>query len=79
MSSIFNITEHTIDAVHIREYPRATSNSQDEKLLLHVKQYFPKDNPNPKKGDITIIGGHANGFPKVHLTLGERKHETNGP
>ncbi|CAM1501893.1 Fc.00g038770.m01.CDS01 [Cosmosporella sp. VM-42] len=64
MSSIFNIKEQSIEASHIREYARATSHTQAEKLLLHVKQYFPKDNPNPRKGDITIIGGHANGFPK---------------
>jgi hypothetical protein len=65
MSSLFDIKEHTIEASYIREYARATSHSQDEKLLLHVKQYIPKDNPNPQKGDVTLIGGHANGFPKV--------------
>ncbi|KAI5464623.1 Alpha/beta hydrolase family-domain-containing protein [Mariannaea sp. PMI_226] len=64
MSSIFHIREHIIDAAHVREYHRATSQSQDQILRLHVKQYIPKDNPNPKKGDVTIIGGHANGFPK---------------
>ncbi|KAF4982302.1 hypothetical protein FZEAL_2051 [Fusarium zealandicum] len=64
MSRIFNIKEHTIEASHIREYARATSHSQDEKLWLHVKQYTPKDNPHPQKGDVTLIGGHANGFPK---------------
>ncbi|KAJ4205588.1 hypothetical protein NW767_003652 [Fusarium falciforme] len=64
MSSLFDIKEHTIEASYIREYARATSHSQDEKLLLHVKQYIPKDNPNPQKGDVTLIGGHANGFPK---------------
>ncbi|KAF4992826.1 hypothetical protein FDECE_13612 [Fusarium decemcellulare] len=63
-SSPFDIKEHTIEASYIREYARATSHSQDEKLWLHIKQYIPKDNPNPQKGDVTIIGGHANGFPK---------------
>ncbi|KAM4062980.1 alpha/beta hydrolase family protein [Hirsutella rhossiliensis] len=63
-SAIFNIVEHFIDASHIREYPRATAQSQDEKLLLHVKQYVPRDNPSPQKGDLTIIGAHGNGFPK---------------
>ena len=29
-----------------------------------MKQYIPKDNPNPRPGDVTIIGAHANGFPK---------------
>lgn len=65
MSAVFDIKEHTIEAAHIREFARATANSQDERLLLHIKQYTPKDNPNPQKGDVTIIGGHANGFPKV--------------
>lgn len=65
MSAVFHIKEHTIGAAHIREYARATADSQDETLLLHVKQYTPKDNPKPQKGDVTIIGAHANGFPKV--------------
>ena len=29
-----------------------------------MKQYTPLDNPNPQPGDITILGAHANGFPK---------------
>ncbi|KAL6874957.1 alpha/beta-hydrolase [Trichoderma novae-zelandiae] len=61
---VFEIREHTIQASHIREYPRATAVSQDEPLLLHVKQYTPKHGGPPRKGDITIIGAHANGFPK---------------
>ncbi|KAF7552493.1 hypothetical protein G7046_g7392 [Stylonectria norvegica] len=64
MSPIFTIKEHTIEAAHIREYARATANAQDEKLWLHVKEYIPVDNPSPQKGDVTIVGGHANGFPK---------------
>ncbi|KAJ4315958.1 hypothetical protein N0V84_008092 [Fusarium piperis] len=67
MASVFNIAQHVIEASHIREYARATSHSQDEKLHLHVKQYIPKDNPVPRKGDVTIIGAHANGFPKATL------------
>ncbi|KAL3956445.1 hypothetical protein ACCO45_009291 [Purpureocillium lilacinum] len=63
--SLFNITEHTIQASHIRDFPRATASSQDEALLLAVKQYVPKDNPKPQRGDLTVIGAHANGFPKV--------------
>ncbi|KAK4093159.1 hypothetical protein Purlil1_2316 [Purpureocillium lilacinum] len=62
--SLFNITEHTIQASHIRDFPRATASSQDEALLLAVKQYVPKDNPKPQRGDLTVIGAHANGFPK---------------
>lgn len=66
MASVFNIAQHVIEASHIREYARATSHSQDEKLHLHVKQYIPKDNLVPRKGDVTIIGAHANGFPKAN-------------
>ncbi|EHK44327.1 hypothetical protein TRIATDRAFT_35759 [Trichoderma atroviride IMI 206040] len=64
-SPVFDIHEHTIQASHIREYPRATATSQDDALLLHVKQYIPKHGGPARKGDITIIGAHANGFPKV--------------
>lgn len=53
-----------MEAQHIREYPRATAHSQEEVLHLAVKQYIPKSNPNPQPGDITVIGAHANGFPK---------------
>ncbi|UKZ76652.1 hypothetical protein TrVFT333_004360 [Trichoderma virens FT-333] len=63
-SSVFDVREHTIQASHIREYPRATAVSQDEPFLLHVKQYSPKNGGPPRKGDITIVGAHANGFPK---------------
>ncbi|PHH69676.1 hypothetical protein CDD82_7613 [Ophiocordyceps australis] len=64
MSAVYDILEHTIQASHIREYARATAQSQDEPLLLHVKQYVPKDNAQPTRGDLTIVGAHANGFPK---------------
>jgi pimeloyl-ACP methyl ester carboxylesterase len=32
---------------------------------LIIKQYIPLNNPAPKEGDVTIIGGHGNGFIKV--------------
>ncbi|KAF3062370.1 putative toxin biosynthesis protein [Daldinia childiae] len=60
----FHITEHTIPSQHIREFPRATSNSQEDILYISIKQYTPIDNPAPQPGDITILGAHANGFPK---------------
>ncbi|PGH02199.1 hypothetical protein GX51_04773 [Blastomyces parvus] len=60
----FKVIEHTAPCQHIREYPRAIATEQEETLWLSVKQYVPIDNPNPKPGDITIIGAHANGFPK---------------
>lgn len=60
----FRIVEHKVECQHIREYPRALLNEQEEVLYIHVKQYIPIDNPNPQPGDITILGAHANGFPK---------------
>ena len=56
--------EHKVPCQYIREYPRALANTQEDVLHLAVKQYVPVDNPNPQPGDITIIGAHANGFPK---------------
>ncbi|ODM22699.1 hypothetical protein SI65_00288 [Aspergillus cristatus] len=63
-SGPFRIVEHVVPGEHIREYPAATANVQEEMLYLAVKQYIPLDNPNPQPGDVTIIGAHANGFPK---------------
>jgi hypothetical protein len=65
ISNTFDIKEHILDAQHIREYPRALGNLQEDILKLAIKQYTPKDNPNPSPGDVTIIGAHANGYPKV--------------
>ncbi|KAG5984274.1 hypothetical protein E4U55_005432 [Claviceps digitariae] len=62
--SEFTVTEHVINGAHIREYARATADDQNTPLKLHIKQYTPKDNPSPRKGDVTIIGSHGNGFPK---------------
>ncbi|TDZ59786.1 Abhydrolase domain-containing protein mpaH [Colletotrichum trifolii] len=63
-SSAFHIKEHILDASHIREFPHALANSQDDVLKLSVKEYIPKNNTSPQPGDVTIIGAHANGFPK---------------
>ncbi|KAJ1337913.1 alpha/beta fold hydrolase [Microdochium nivale] len=60
----FHVKEHKIASQHVREFPRATANSQEDVLWLSVKQYTPVDNPSPQPGDVTIIGAHANGFPK---------------
>jgi hypothetical protein len=64
-TSLFHVHEHVIPCQHIRGYPHATLGSQEEVLHLAIKQYTPLDNQHPGPGDITIIGGHANGFPKV--------------
>ncbi|KAM0126890.1 hypothetical protein ACHAO1_009810 [Botrytis cinerea] len=63
-STVFEVKENILECQHIREYPRATSNTQEDVLHLAIKQYIPRDNPNPQPGDVTIIGAHANGYPK---------------
>jgi pimeloyl-ACP methyl ester carboxylesterase len=60
----FHVIEHIVPAQHIRDFPRALLDAEETVLHLHVKQYIPIDNPNPRPGDVTIIGAHANGFPK---------------
>ena len=62
--SIFRVQEHTIPCQYVREYPGATLENQEDDLLLHVKQYTPWDQSDGQPGAITIIGAHANGFPK---------------
>ncbi|KAK4233047.1 peroxisomal membrane protein LPX1 [Achaetomium macrosporum] len=64
MSQHYRVVEHTIKCHHSREYVTATVNGDADKPRLAVKQYLPLDNPNPQPGDVTIIGAHANGFPK---------------
>lgn len=64
-SSHFAVTEHTLPGSHIRGYPLATAETHEDVLNLAIKQYTPKDNTTPQPGDVTIIGAHANGFPKV--------------
>ncbi|KAL3420765.1 toxin biosynthesis [Phlyctema vagabunda] len=63
-SSYFQVKEHVIECQHIREYARATAHTQNEALHLAIKQYTPLDNLSPQEGDVTIIGTHANAFPK---------------
>ncbi|EFX03400.1 toxin biosynthesis protein [Grosmannia clavigera kw1407] len=60
----FDVREHVFNGQHIREYPQATAHNQEEVLQLVAKQYIPKSNRQPQPGDVTIIGAHANGFPK---------------
>ncbi|KAL4750065.1 hypothetical protein BDW72DRAFT_204182 [Aspergillus terricola var. indicus] len=62
--SHFRVIEHTVRAHHIRERLGAVKPGHENELRLAVKQYVPLDNPNPKYGDVTLIGAQANGFPK---------------
>jgi hypothetical protein len=70
---LFQVIEHTVPCQHIREYPRATAGEQEDILYICAKQYVPLDNPEPKPGDVTVVGAHANGFSKV-LHWRERRH-----
>ncbi len=67
MTQFFRVVEHTVNGAHSREYATATANGDVDRPRLAVKQYIPLDNPNPQPGDVTIIGAHANAFPKVLL------------
>ncbi|KAJ5795361.1 hypothetical protein N7457_001960 [Penicillium paradoxum] len=65
--SHFRVIKHEVRAQNVRERPGAVKFGHERELRLEVKQYIPRDNPFPTEGDLTIIGAHANGFPKVEL------------
>ena len=66
MAKFLRTVEHVIPGQHIREYPNATKNNQEEILQLSIKQYIPLNVPDPlPQNSVTIIGVHGNGFPKV--------------
>ena len=63
-TTLFQVKEHFISTQYIREYPAATAGHQEYALRLCVKQYTPLLSPSSTQRPITIIGAHANGFPK---------------
>ena len=65
----FDVKDHVIPGQYIREYPGAVLDDQEDILHLHVKQYIPKDQSRNRRGAVTIIGAHANGFPKVSVAI----------
>ncbi|KAJ3499385.1 hypothetical protein NLG97_g380 [Lecanicillium saksenae] len=76
MTFPFQIVQHTVNCCHTREYVSATVNGDDDVPKLSVKQYVPLDNTTPQPGDVTIIGAHANGFPKeLYEPLWEEIHQ----
>lgn len=77
-SRVFSIKEHTLPTSYIREYPHAIADSHEEDLHLAIKQYTPLDNKGHEPGAITIIGGHANGFPKVSCEHNGREEMLTG-
>jgi hypothetical protein len=60
----FTVKEHIVRAQHSRERIAGTELGQANTLRVHVKQYIPLSNPEPKPGDVTIIGAVADAFPK---------------
>ncbi|KAE8410953.1 Alpha/beta hydrolase family-domain-containing protein [Aspergillus pseudocaelatus] len=62
--SRFRIVEHITHCQHVRERPGSVVTGRANELRLAVKQYIPIDSPTPEEGDVTIIGAHANAFPK---------------
>lgn len=71
--SNFKVIEHQIPTCHIREYPRATIDGDEDELHLAVKQYTPKRSFQATN-TVTVIGAHANGFPKVRSSLCHTRH-----
>ncbi|KAI2884109.1 hypothetical protein CBS13152_8172 [Aspergillus niger] len=63
-SSPWKIVEHRVPSQHVREYPAATTITQESVLYLAVKQYIPLSNINPPPGDATIIVAPGGGFGK---------------
>ena len=63
MAFPFDVKEHRVPGQHIREYPRATANAQEEVLELVVKEYIPREGGGGE--GVTVLAAHANGFPKV--------------
>lgn len=68
-TNIFHIKKHILPGQHIREYPSATLDSQQEPLQLHVKQYIPQNASRARAGAVTVIAAHANGFIKVGIFI----------
>ena len=62
----FKITKHFIPASHIREH-RGATRDDDSILQLAVNQYTPLSHIAANAQQITIIGAHANAFPKVGI------------
>lgn len=67
MASHFDVIEHVVKSQHTRDQPASVElGHESNHLRLHVKQYIPKAKTTTKSdhGSVTIIGAHANAFPK---------------
>lgn len=64
LSQYFRVVEHVTRCSHTRDRPAGIELGRDEDLRLSIKQYIPKDNSTPGPNAVTLIGAHANAFPK---------------
>lgn len=61
----FDVREHVVRCQHSRQRAGAVEPGQENNLKLSVKQYVPKTGARcPTDNGVTVIGAHANGFPK---------------
>jgi hypothetical protein len=67
--SRFRVVEHITRCQHVREQPGSVVAGRANDLRLAVKQYIPINHPSSNEGGVTIIGAHANAFPKVYRSL----------
>jgi hypothetical protein len=75
---IFRVTQHTLPACHVRDYPGSTAKAQEDVLTLHVKQYTPLDQGESVPSDaITLIAAHACGYPKVCIAPSDNRKRGN--
>lgn len=67
-ASGFTVLQHVVPATFIRERRRSTIGKSDS-LSLAVKQYKWNGDVSDRSTPITVIGAHANAFPKVYLNF----------
>ncbi len=60
----FKIETLVFPGVFPRGHPRCTQKPTD-RLEVVVNKYSPRNNPEPKVGDVSLVLLHANGFHKV--------------
>ncbi|KAI9713384.1 MAG: hypothetical protein M1828_001418 [Chrysothrix sp. TS-e1954] len=64
-TAFLRVTEHTLPAQYVRDYPNAIRGRRDTRLRLAVKQYTPLEEAEDcSEQSVTIIATGANGFPK---------------
>ena len=72
----FDVSEYTVPAQYIREYPGATRLGKDDGLQLAVKRYTPRTCVEASCGAMTILASGGNGFPKVRSAMTVLVHST---